>query len=281
MTSVSLLAGSLSWRFQTWGRPENPAIVFLHGFTWDGASWEAVARPLSEHYYCVAPDLPGHGATDSPEPIAEWSFDRVVDALAEALHGLGISKAHLVGYSMGGRIALRLAVLQALGLESLVLVGASAGLATVQDRMSRMRADAELAERLVDEGMEAFLERWMAQPLFDTMRALEPTLLATLNAGRSQQDPRGLAASLRTMGTGSQPYLMEALADLSVPTLLVVGELDAKFRRLAEAMRLSLPQGRLEIVRDCGHSVPFERPRELSALVTPFFTEARLAPSSC
>lgn len=280
MTTVSLQAGSLTWRFQTWGSPENPAVVLLHGFTWDGASWEPVAARLADRFYCVAPDLPGHGATSWPEPAAEWSFDRVTDALAEALRTLGVERAHVVGYSMGGRLALRLAVLRALEVERLVLVGASAGLATVQDRMSRMRSDAELADELVAEGMEAFLERWMAQPLFDTMRALEPRLLAGLNARRAAQDPRGLAASLRTMGTGSQPFLMEALPGLPAPTLLVVGAHDGKFRAIAQAMLARLPQGRLEVVPDCGHSVPFERPAELGTLVTTFLTEAPLAASS-
>lgn len=280
MNSVSLEAGSLSWRFRTWGDSSRPAIVFLHGFTWDGASWGPIAESLCDRFYCVAPDLPGHGATSRPEPVAEWSFDRVLEALVEALSQLGLSRPHLVGYSMGGRLALRLALLKALPVERLVAIGASAGLASPQDRSSRVREDAELGERLVADGMEAFLERWMALPLFSTMRALDPELLGRLNASRATQDPAGLAAALATMGTGSQPYLMEALPDLAVPTLLVVGDQDAKFHAIAEQIISKLPQGRLEVLAACGHSVPFERPRELAALMTAFFTEAPLALSS-
>lgn len=281
MNTLRLEAGGLMWRIRTWGHPMRPAVVFLHGFTWQGASWAPIAEALSDRYYCVAPDLPGHGATSWPEPTAEWSFDRVVDALDEALLQLHLVTPHVVGYSMGGRLALRLALLRALPVERLVLIGASAGLESLQDRLQRIKSDAELAERLVKEGMTAFLDRWMALPLFDTMRALEPELLARLNAGRAAQHPGGLAASLATMGTGSQPFFMEALSGLAMPTLLVVGEGDQKFRAIAEEMHARLPQGRLEVLPGCGHSVPFERPGELSALLTAFFTEAPLAASSC
>lgn len=274
MATVHLEAGGLQWRVRTWGRPELPAVVFLHGFTWDGASWEPIARAMCDSYYCVAPDLPGHGATSWPEPAATWSFDRVVESLAAALRRLDLANPRLVGYSMGGRLALRLALMAALPLERLVLVGASPGLASDAERRQRAEADAELADDLVEKGMPAFLDRWMALPLFSSLRALDPALLTRLNSDRASQDPRGLAASLRTMGTGSQPYVMEALCDLDVPTLLVVGDQDAKFRAIATEMLARLPQGRLEALPGCGHSVPFERPAELAARMTAFFTEA-------
>jgi len=279
MNTVRLEAGDLIWRVRTWGHPMRPAIVFLHGFTWEGAAWAPIAEALSDRFYCVAPDLPGHGATSWPEPAAEWSFDRVVDALDAALLKLDLVAPRVVGYSMGGRLALSLALLRSIPVDRLVLIGVSAGLEHHHDRLQRVRSDAELAERLVSEGMEAFVERWMALPLFETMRALEPALLAKLNAGRVVQPPGGLAASLKTMGTGSQPYLMEALSTLPMPTLLVVGEHDQKFRAIAEQMHARLPQGRLEVLPGCGHSVPFERPEDLSALLTAFFTEAPLATS--
>lgn len=281
MRTLIVEGGELQWRIRTWGNPESPAVILLHGFTWDGASWGPVAERLSERFYCVAPDLPGHGATSRPEPTEAWSFDRVVTALADALAQLDLTDPHLVGYSMGGRLALRLAVMRALPLGRLVLVGASPGLETLEERLSRARSDAELAERLVQEGMQAFLERWMALPLFESMRAIEPARLASLNAGRSAQDPAGLASSLATTGAGSQPYLMEALTRVAVPTLLVVGDQDAKFRAIAEEMLSRLSHGRMEVVTGCGHSVPFECPEALAELVSSFFTQAPVAPASC
>lgn len=280
MTTYRIIAGRLVWQIQTWGNPDHPPLVFLHGFTWDGASWAEVAERLSNRYYCVAPDLPGHGDSWSPEPVSDWSFTRVVDSLEEALQEVGLTRAHLVGYSMGGRLALQLALRPVFGLDGLVLIGASTGLATVEERQARVQSDAELAQRLVAEGTEAFLERWMAQPLFDSLRGTDPERLARLNSGRSGQDPVELAAALVTMGTGGQPYLLEALEGLDTPTLLVVGEHDAKFRALNEQMLARLPQGRLEVVPGCGHSVPFERPEELSALISAFIAEAPLASSS-
>lgn len=274
MATVHLEADGLQWRVRTWGRPELPAVVFLHGFTWDGASWEPVAQALCDSYFCVAPDLPGHGATSWPEPTTQGSFDRVVESLAAALRLLDLASPRLVGYSMGGRLALCLALMAALPIERLVLVGASAGLASDAERRQRAVADAELADYLVDQGMTAFLDRWMALPLFSTFRALDPALLMRLNSGRATQDPRGLAASLHVMGTGSQPCVMEALGDLDMPTLLVVGDQDAKFGAIATEMLARLPQGRLEALPACGHSVPFERPAELAARLSAFFTEA-------
>lgn len=280
MTTFRLVAGRLVWQVQTWGNPENPPIVLLHGFTWNGASWAEVAERLSDRFYCVAPDLPGHGDTWSPEPVSEWSFTRVVDSLEEALHEVGLTRAHMVGYSMGGRIALQLALRPVFELDGLVLIGTSTGLATVEERKARVQADAELADRLATEGMEAFLERWMALPLFESLRRLDPERLAHLNAGRADQDPIELAAALVTMGTGGQPYLLEALEGLDTPSLLVVGEHDAKFRALNDEMLARLPQGRLEVLPGCGHSVPFERPEELSALISAFIAETPPASSS-
>lgn len=279
MRTLARDADGLQWRVRTWGDAERPAVVLLHGFTWDGAAWEPVAEPLSERFHCVAPDLPGHGGTSWPVPTEEWSFDRVADALAGVLASMDLVAPSLVGYSLGGRLALRLALPGASPVERLVLIGASAGLRSDAERLSRVRADAELACRLLQDGTAAFLERWMAQPLFEPMRALGPERLARLNARRVAQEPGGLAASLQTMGTGSQPFLMEALSGLAIPTLLVVGEADAKFRAIAAEMLARLPQGRLEVVSGCGHSVPFERPEALSALLTAFFTAAPLAPA--
>lgn len=279
MKTLRLETENLSWRVQTWGEPSRRAVVFLHGFTWQGAAWAPIAQALATKYYCVAPDLPGHGATSWPVPMADWPFVRVVEAIQELIRSLELAEVSLVGYSMGGRLALNAALSPTSKLKSLVLIGASAGLATSEARRLREQADSELAASLLHTGTESFLARWTAMPMFKGMQSLSEESQAAWHAMRRTQDPHGLAAALLTMGTGAQPYLMERLGDCACPTLLVVGEEDAKFRGIAAEMLAHLPEARLEIAAGCGHSVPFERPEHLYFLLDEFLIGAPQATS--
>jgi 2-succinyl-6-hydroxy-2,4-cyclohexadiene-1-carboxylate synthase len=249
------------WAWQHWGSPEAPPLLLLHGFTGCKAFWAPLAEAWAERWYVLAPDLPGHG--DSPPPGPDEGLEVAAEQLASAMP----AAATVVGYSLGGRLALHLAIAHPERVERLVLVGASAGLPEEVDRAARRLEDARWVSMLRHQGLEAFLDAWEALPLFAGHRAATPERQAWLRGLRAGQSAEGLAASLEAHGLGRQAALHELLRGLPVPTWWVAGERDAKFAAIAQAMARSMPRGQMVLVPECGHNVPFERPAALLALV--------------
>jgi len=232
-------------------------LLLLHGFTQTGRSWEPVRQALAPRYRSIAPDLPGHGGFAERRPASFAACDAY-------LRALGGDRFTLVGYSMGGRIALHAALSLGRRVERLVLIGASPGIADPRERAQRARSDAALADRIEAIGLEAFVREWEAQPLFDGM----PRGIAELaHADRMRNTARGLAAALRGLGTGVMPTLWDRLADLAMPVELVVGERDEKFRAIADRMAAALPRARARVVAGTGHAVHLEAPDALVDVV--------------
>jgi 2-succinyl-6-hydroxy-2,4-cyclohexadiene-1-carboxylate synthase len=226
-------------------------VVLLHGFTQTQRSWDGVRERLDrQRYRAVAPDLRGHGAAAGLRPVDFPSVRVDLDALVPA-------GAVLVGYSMGGRIALDWALRRRERLAGLVLVASSPGLAGDQERAERRAADERLAARVERMDVAAFADEWGALPLW---AGQPPAVAAAARADRLRQSPAGLAAALRGLGTGVMTPSWDALPALTVPVRLVVGDRDAKFRGIAERMAEALPAASVDLVADAGHAVALERP---------------------
>jgi len=239
-------------------------IVLVHGFTQTAHSWDDVAARLEAHggYDVVRVELPGHGAASE----RRLGFVDAAHAIGDE-GGAGI----YAGYSMGGRLCLRLALDRPELVPALVLFGASPGLADADDRAARRRSDALLAGDLESVGTREFLERWLAQPLFDTMTATafghEAGRAGDLE-GRRTNSAAGLAYALRTLGTGSQEPLWDRLPELAMRVTLVAGESDAKFRAIAERMAAAIgPSARTAWVAGAGHAVILDQPDACADLI--------------
>lgn len=250
-------------------RAAGGAVVLLHGFTGSKASWRPVRAALSRTHRVIAIDLPGHGATVM-KPGFDHSLERTADAVIAALDALDVGRAALVGYSMGGRLALQIACAHASRVDRLVLESASAGIATVTARVARRRADERLAAAIERDGIAAFVRRWEALPLFRSLADLPRPACVALRRARLACAPAGLAASLRGMGTGAQPWLGPRLAALRVPVLLVAGTRDPKFTRLARTLARRIPGARFASVAGAGHVPHLEQPRSFLDVVRPF-----------
>ena len=231
-------------------------ILFLHGFMGSGADWTDVISALDDRLYCVAPDLPGHGASLGL-PREAYTIEGAARRLLELLDGLGDGRPTIAGYSMGGRLALYLALRYPQRCSALFLESTSPGIEDDAGREARRRSDEETAERLEAGDLASFLHDWYRQPLFASLARREGLLRETIEA-RMRNDPGELAESLRGMGTGSQPSLWGELAELAAPALAVAGELDEKYARISTRMASLNPRIRAATVPDAGHNVRLE-----------------------
>lgn len=241
-------------------RGHGPPLLLMHGFTGSSESWEPLLPALCEHFRVLAVDLPGHGRTRLPDDVAAYTMPCVVETLAEMLVANDAAPAHVLGYSMGGRVALALAAHAPQLVQRLILESASPGLATREERTARAAADEALADRIEARGIAAFVDEWEKLPLFAAQRALPEAAQQRVRALRLRNDPHGLALSLRGMGTGAQPSLWEALPALRMPVQLIAGRHDAKFVAIARAMAQQIPHASLTIAPDAGHTVHLEAP---------------------
>lgn len=238
--------------------PMPPAVLLLHGFTHTGSSWEPVVAALGERYRALAPDLRGHGAAADEVPVS-------LEAVLSDLDGVaGADPFTLVGYSMGGRIALHYALARPHKVERLILIGASPGIASAAERKERRRDDERLAAEIERSSLEEFARRWARTPV---LAGLPDDVLKRAHADRLRNTPAGLARALRGLGTGALPSLWDRLGELRMPVFLVVGERDEKFSEIAERMVESIPDPGMAVVVGAGHAVHLEAPGVVAELV--------------
>ncbi len=235
--------------------------MLAHGFTQNGRCWGPFGDHLAVDHEVVLVDLPGHGATPAAHDRADlWSAaDLLVDAGGEAVY---------VGYSMGGRIALHAALRHPDAVLGLVLIGATAGIDDPTERAARRTADAALAERLVADGLERFLDGWLDGPLFAGLSDA-----AACREARLTNRPDGLAASLRHCGTGTQEPLWRRLHRLHRPAVIVAGAEDHKFTALGARLVQAMPNASMTSVPGT-HAVQLEQPEQTAAAVRAFLSEA-------
>lgn len=246
-----------------------PPLVLLHGFTGSAATWTPFRSAFGE-FATFAVDLLGHGASDAPADPARYRMERTIDDLATLLDCLGVARAAWLGYSLGGRVALSLAVAYPERVAALVLESASPGIADPVARAARARDDEALADRLESEGIEPFVAHWERLPLFASQARLPDATRAALRRQRLANAPRGLANSLRGVGQGAQPPLHDRLSELAVPVLLVAGEEDEKFRWLAREMAVALPVAEVACIAGAGHATHLEQPHAFARVVQDF-----------
>jgi 2-succinyl-6-hydroxy-2,4-cyclohexadiene-1-carboxylate synthase len=257
-------------------RGNGPPVVLLHGFTGDVSTWDALSDALEPEFTTLAVDLIGHGLSDAPEAVDRYRMRGAVDDLAALLHAQGFDRAAWLGYSLGGRVALQVAVHRPDVVSALILEGASPGLASEDERTARIEADEGLSRMLEEQGIEAFVDHWQALPLWDPQaHTLTDEQSARIRAQRLSQRPHGLAGSLRGMGTGSQEWMGDRLHQVRVPVLLTAGSLDSRYVAIAREMTAALPDATLRLIDGAGHAAHLERPAQFEQAVIEFLRGVR------
>lgn len=237
-----------------WTCGQGPRVVFVHGFTQTARSW----WPIAEHfaasgYEAIVVDQPGHGESVDVRTDMATTAQLLTSQCGRAVY---------VGYSMGARLGLHAAVLHPQVVAGLALVGGSPGIAGDIERAARREADEKLADEIERIGVEAFLDDWLAQPLFAGLNLDDEQ-----RADRLRNSASGLATSLRLAGTGAQASLWSHLGQLDMPVLVMAGEHDLKYVDIGRQIAASVPDGRFEQIAGAGHAAHLQDPGRVTALL--------------
>ncbi|MFI5281670.1 MAG: alpha/beta fold hydrolase [Candidatus Dormibacterales bacterium] len=252
---------------------EGTPVTLFHGFTQRGRSWREVISKMPEGYMWVVPDLRGHGETQT-RPGAPCSMDACAGDLLRLWDHLGIGPTHLVGYSMGGRLAIHLAARHSDRVLSLCTIGAHAGLDPDQ-RLGRQQGDEALAQRIESDGIEAFANYWGGLAMFAGLQRRGPGFVAQLRAERVDNKVAGLACSLRGMGAGAMEPVWAELSRVEFPCTFVAGQLDHGYVASARRLRDTVSHGRVEVVARAGHPVHLERPEAFARVLAAHLASTR------
>jgi len=255
---------------RTVGSPENPVLVCLHGFMGDGRDFFPPAQILSSRFFILLPDLPGHGQSGRFHPGKKWSIPFCAAAVADLIRPY--APLNLLGYSLGGRVALALAQQEPGLLQRLIIESALPGIEDGKARRKRAEHDDTLAQRLLRESPEKFLESWYRQPLFAGIEA-HPQF-ADMQARRLENNPKLMARALSQMSSGRMPNLWPGLSQMHMPVLLINGAQDARYRSVNARMKTINPAFILREASGAGHNVHFSRPDWFGETVCSFLTGA-------
>jgi 2-succinyl-6-hydroxy-2,4-cyclohexadiene-1-carboxylate synthase len=262
--------------FETRGDRSNETLVLLHGFTGTHRTWDLLSERLAQRHFLILPDLPGHGRSGISPSRDRMGVGPTSDAIAEVIRlamgeeGGGNRKAALLGYSLGGRIALGIACKHQELLSCLILEGASPGIERDDEREERRAEDDALADEIERRGVEWFVDYWQETPLFATQKDLPRQIFEKIRRDRLSNSSRGLAMSLRAAGTGRMVPLWDRLEALRMPVLLVVGKKDRRYAETADSMRKRIPGSVVAEVEEAGHCVHVEEPEGFARLVERF-----------
>lgn len=269
LKALSVDAGD-GLRLHVWSEGAGPAVLLLHGFTGSSETWRPLGSALRSRHTVIAVDLPGHGRSSAPQDPARYAVPRFANDLVRVLDAMQVDRVTVVGYSLGGRVALRFALDHVARVNGVILVSTSPGIENPAERAARVAADAELAESVERDGVTAFVDRWERLPLWASQSSLSQESRDRLRALRLAQSPLGLAGSLRGAGAGMDAPVIDRLPDLRAPARLIAGALDARYVAAATRMAALMPRADVVVVPEAGHAVHLENPRAFEKAILEF-----------
>ena len=251
-------------------RGKGHPIICLHGFAEDLTTWDNI---FLSGYSFITIDMIGHGQSDKPREKIYYTLDLILKHLHAVINKIIEGPCTLLGYSLGGRVALAYALQYPQGLSSLILESSSYGTELEDERLERQRSDLVLAEKIRANGMEWFQEYWSGLSIFASQKNLPQAIQLEIQNRRLQNTEIALANMLLGMGQGVFPCLKEKIAHLNVPTLYMSGELDKKYNKIGEGFCKQNSKVQCVVVPNAGHNVHLEKADEFMALIAGFLEE--------
>jgi 2-succinyl-6-hydroxy-2,4-cyclohexadiene-1-carboxylate synthase len=244
-------------------------VFLLHGFTGAGKDWDLIIQSLNRSFNYVTIDMPGHGKSESPADVNQYTPEAVIKHLDELFSHFTSRKVIIIGYSMGGRAALLYGANRKDKVRGLILEGATAGIKEETSRKLRKADDENLAGYIEKHTIEEFVDHWMNLDIFKSQKKI-PDKLSRIKEEKLLNNQIGLANSLRGFSTGNMPLLYDSLKDLQFRTLLISGEYDLKYTKLNAEMASVIPYSRHIVIKKAGHNVHVEKPDEFISAVNQF-----------
>lgn len=248
-------------------------VFFIHGFTGNAGDWNEIIPSINPDYQCVAIDLVGHGKSDSPIDVSLYNFSSISQQLRFIIYQFTNEPVTLVGYSMGGRVALNFAIENPGQVLSLILESSSAGIDDEIQRLQRQNEDEKLAAYIENNTMENFVDYWMNIDLFSSQRALSKDKINEIRNNRLKNNKTGLANSLRGFGAGKMIPLYDKLKEFSQKTLLITGEKDTKYCNLNLRMSKIFLSSKHIILSNAGHNTHLEKSEDFIDAINSFLSE--------
>lgn len=262
----------IHYHVSEWGSRDRPPVVLLHGFAQSSETWEQVAEELSETHHVVAPDFVGHGRSDKPYEPTTYEMGAIVDTLTALLRWLWVDRVDLVGYSMGGRIALTYACMHPHHVASLVLESTSLGPKTDLQHQASLKRDLETIGKLAECDIETFMREWAEQTVFESQKHLPQKVREKLHKDRCTNDPRALALMVRGCGQHTMADFSRRIEVLPMPLLYIAGILDRRYLKIAEELQHN--SGISCVLLNTGHNTHLEAPEVFSRRVKKFLDES-------
>ncbi len=250
----------------------NGNIFFLHGFTGSSIDWMPIIPSLEKRFNYFLVDLVGHGKSDSPKDLIYYYTDSIINQLQEIISSLSAGNVILVGYSLGGRVALNYALKHGSKLRGLILESCSGGINDDTLREERIIQDEKLAAFIETNPIEKFIDYWRNIDLFNTQRRFSGERLAKIKEQKLENNRTGLANILRGFGTGRMEPTYNLINEIRVKTLLISGELDSKFTDINNEMVKLFPNATHVNIKNAGHNTHLEEPQRFIKVVNEFLS---------
>lgn len=251
-------------------------ILFLHGFTGSSNDWKFIVGNLPSEFTPIFIDLVGHGNSTSSYEIEKYSEGSHIEIINQVIEFLSIQEIILVGYSMGGRLALSFTINFPNKVKALVLESSSFGIENLVERKERVLSDIELAAKIKNIGISNFIDYWMNIPLFESMGNIDPLKVEKLKKRKiAENSVVGLKNSLVGFSQGKMKFLGESLKTIKIKVLILAGELDEKYCGIGAEMHREIQNSEFKIVSDCGHNVHFEKPEDFLKFLNGFLSNIR------
>lgn len=248
-------------------------ILFLHGFTGSSNDWNEIVKNMDHRFNIAALDFIGHGKSDSPVDEKLYTAESFIEQIDTAIRNITKEQIILAGYSMGGRAALSYANMHQEKLKAMILESATPGITSENLREERIANDERLARFILENPIEKFIDYWMNIDLFVSQKILPKEKLKLVRINKLLNNPVGLANSLKGFGTGKMPPLFKNLNDIKTRTLLISGELDAKFTNINLHMLQLLKSSEFIVIEGSGHNTHLEKPGEFINSVNNFLKQ--------
>lgn len=262
----------IHYHVSQWGDRSKPVLVLLHGFSQSSATWEPLAQELARDRFVVAPDFIGHGKSDKPLIPESYEMGAILGFLTGLMRWLWVDRVDLLGYSMGGRIALAYACTHPHHIASLMLESTGLGPKTEQQHQAMLKRDLEMIEKLSEGDIKNFMDAWENQPVFESQKKLSPAIREQLREARYDNDPLALALTVRGSGQHTMPDLSRKIELLPLPILYIAGILDRRYLKIAESLQHS--KGISCVLHNTGHNTHLEAPDSFIRTTNAFLRES-------